>query len=141
MNVKKIKRFLSLTLVCLLFASTTAFASTKASEQIAWYDLDARAIGGGEIAIKTSITATNIMQEIGVLRINVFTWGDYGLELVESYDKDDTGMTSINSGAYNNTIYFSGEAGKTYQIVVSVFAEDKDGGSDSRSKTFSITAE
>ena len=138
--MKKFIRVLTLVLACTLFTSTAAFATTKASEQIARYDLDAKAIGNGEIAIKASITGTNIMREIGVESINIFTRGTYGIELVESYDKDDAGMTNSNSGGYTDTIYFSGEPGVLYQIVVTVFAEDRDGESDSRSQTFSVIA-
>lgn len=58
-----------------------------------------------------------------------------GTTLVESLNKDDSGMSKKNATSYANTIYFDGETGTRYRVEVSAFAEDAGGDSDSRSKT------
>lgn len=63
-----------------------------------------------------------------------------GTTLVESLNKDDSGMSKKNATSYANTIYFDGETGTRYRVEVSVFAEDAGGDSDSRSKTVTLTA-
>ena len=49
-------------------------------------------------------------------------------------------MVNTNSPKYGNTVYFQGVSGEQYQIIVTIFAEDENGDSDSRSKTFTVTA-
>ena len=56
------------------------------------------------------------------------------------FDKDDPDMTVTDAIKHGTTIYYNGESGKEYRIIVTVFAEDKNGESDSRSKTMSVTA-
>ena len=74
---------------------------------------------------------------IGVEKIKIY---ENGTTLVESLNKDDSGMSKKNATSYANTIYFDGETGTRYRVEVSVFAEDAGGDSDSRSKTVTLTA-
>lgn len=139
--MKKVKLCITLVLTCALFVATSSFAVARASAQIDYYDIKAKAIGNGEIAIKFSVTGSNFMEELGAESIYIYERAILGWDLVETMDKDDPGMTSHDSMRHGTTVYFSGESGKEYKIIVTIFAEDKNGDSDSRSKTFSITAE
>lgn len=139
--MKKIKSCITLIIVCTLFMANTTFASARASEQISFYMMDVTSTGNGRIAIMFSITGTNFMDRIGAQSIYVLERKAYGWDIAESWDADDPGMIEENAAKHGNTIYFNGESGKEYRIVVTVFAEDEYGESDSRSKTFNITAE
>lgn len=138
--MKKIKLCITLVLTCVLFAATSSFAAARASAQIDYYSINAKAIGNGEIAIMFTVTAPRFMEELGAESIYVYERATLGWDLVEIMDKDDSGMTAHDAMRHGTTVYFNGESGKEYRIVVTIFAEDKDGESDSRSKTFSITA-
>lgn len=138
--MKRIMRCIPILLVCALLMATTSFATTKASEQIASYSIYAAPMGNGKIGIDFSITATGIMKEVGAESIFIYKLGTHGYELVESYSKDDPGMTETNTWEYGNSILFQGVSGGDYQITVSVFAEDMNGDSDSRSMRYNIIA-
>lgn len=139
--MKKIKSCIILLMVCVTCLASSTFASARASAQIDYYTMDVTSTGGGRIAIMFSVTGANIMNELGAESIYIFERATLGWELADSFDKDDPNMTKTNAIKYGNTVYFNGESGKEYRIIVTIFAEDKDGESDSRSKTFSITAE
>ena len=138
--MKKVKYCISMVLVCTLFFATASFAAARASAQIDYYNINAIASGGGEIAIRFSITAPNYMRELGAESIYIYERGTFGWDLVEKFDKDDPDMTVTDAIKHGTTIYYNGESGNEYRIIVTVFAEDKNGESDSRSKTMSVTA-
>lgn len=139
--MKKVKCCITLLLVCALFAANSVSAFARASEQIDSYYMDVTPAGNGEIAIMFSVTGTGMMNRIGAENIYIFERGLYNVwELAENFDTDDPDMSERNSPSYGNTIYFQGVPGEEYQIIVKVFAEDKNGDSDSRSKTFYVTA-
>jgi hypothetical protein len=138
--MKKVKCCISLLLVCALFAATSVSAFARASEQINSYYMDVTPAGDGEIAIMFSVTGNGMMERLGAKSIRIFERGTYGWELTDSFDEDTPDMVEANSPQYGNTIYFQGEPGEQYQIIVTIFAEDKNGDSDSRSKTFTVTA-
>ena len=80
------------------------------------------------------------MESLGAESIFIYERGAIGWELADRFLKTDPGMTADNAVKYGTTVYFNGESGKEYRIIVTVFAEDKDGESDSRSKTMTLTA-
>ena len=139
--MKKAKIFSSVVLVCALFMVMSPFAFARASSQIDIYSMDVTATGNGKIAIMFSVTGAGFMDQIGAKSIDVYERESTGWETAVSYDADDFGMTASNVTKYGNTKYFYGEPGEEYKIEVTIFAEDKYGDSDSRSKTFYITAE
>lgn len=138
--MKQIRRCVSILLVCMCLLTSTAFASEKASDQIASYSVYVAPVGDGRIGMDFSITAPDFMEEIGAKSITVYEITPSGYQLRAEYTKDDSGMIRTDSWFHLNTIYFDGVAGKTYYITVSVFATDYNGGSDSRSKSFTVTA-
>lgn len=137
--MKQLKRCASILLVCALLIATPVFATTKASEQITWYFIDGGSMGNGQIAVDFSIVGTGEMKQIGAQSISIYKLGASGYELEESFDKDDPGMTATNSWEYGNTIYYQGEVGEDYRIVVTLFAKDMNNDSDSRSKTLYVS--
>lgn len=135
--MKKFRRTVALILIFSLLLATSAFAITRASEQIRSHSITVTANRDGEIAIEVSVSALGLMKQIGVEEILIY---ENGTRLVESFDKDDSGMSKKRATSYANTIYFDGESGTQYRVEVTVFAEDMDGVSDSRSKTVTLTA-
>lgn len=138
--MKRVKGFISVVLVCALFTATSIPALARASSQIDAYYMDVTSTGNGEIAIMFSVTGNGMMDRLGAESIRIFERGTYGWELADSFDEDDPNMVGTNSPKYGNTVYFQGEPGEQYQVIVTIFAEDENGDSDSRSKTFTVTA-
>lgn len=139
--MKKIKKLFCMAFVCALCITMSPFAAARASSQIDIYTMDVTSAGGGKIAIMFSVTGTNVMKRLGAESIYVYERDIIGWKVAEKFDVDDPDMTKYNATKYGNTIYFNGESGEEYKVIVTIFAEDKNGDSDSRSKTFSITAE
>ena len=138
--MKKAKGFMSFLLVCALFAATSVPALARASSQIDAYYMDVTPTGNGEIAIMFSVTGNGMMDRLGAESIRIFERGTYGWESADTIDEDEPNMVKTNSPKYGNTVYFQGVSGEQYQIIVTIFAEDENGDSDSRSKTFTVTA-
>lgn len=133
-------RFFSLILVLALMFTFPAFASVRASDQLSDYDMNARAIGDGEIAIKFSVRAADNMVKIGSSRILVYENINGRWFLVEDLDMDDPDMIATDVNYHSDTLHFSGFSGTEYRIYVEVYAEDYAGKSDSRAETFYVTA-
>ncbi len=138
--MKKVKIFMSFLLVCALFVATSISALARASSQIDAYYMDVTSTENGEIAIMFSVTGNGMMDRLGAKSIRIFERGTYGWELTDTMDEDDPNMVKTDSPKYGNTIYYQGKPGEQYQIIVTIFAEDENGDSDSRSKTFTVTA-
>ena len=139
--MKKIRYCMSLILVCALFMATTTVASARASEQISQYYMYATAVSGERIAIDFTVVGVGEMKELGAESIYIYKYGTIGLEYQDHFTKSDIGMTAKNAPYFGNTIYYNAEAGEEYIVVVNIFAEDKNGNSDSRSKTFAVTVD
>ena len=138
--MRQIKRCVSIFLACMCLLTSTAFATIKASEQISSYSIYAAPAGDGQIGVEFSITAPYFMEEIGAESITIYEITPTGQKLRAEYTKDDSGMIATDAWVHLNTFYFDGVAGKTYYVTVTVFATDYDGGSDSRTKSFTVTA-
>ena len=138
--MKKLKVFSSILLVCALFMVISPFAAARASSQIDIYTMDVTATRNGRIAIMFSVTGAGFMDRLGAESIYIYESESTGWEKVDSFDADDPGMTASNAAQYGNTKYLYGKPSTEYKIVVTIFAEDKNGDSDSRSKTFYVTA-
>ena len=134
-------RFITLTLILSIILALPAFAtqntSDRASEQLRSYFMDARNAGNGEIIITFSVDGTRKMEQIGAKRIVVFNKVGGVWSIVESWSKDDSGMTASNAYYYGNTMYFNGKVGTEYRVDITIFAENSSG-SDSRTQTFFV---
>ena len=138
--MKQIRRCVSLLLACMCLLTSTAFASENASDQISSYFIYVAPMGNGQLGMDFSITAPYYMEEIGAESITVYEITSSGRKLRAEFTKDDDGMIETDSWFQANTLYFDGVAGKTYYVTITVFATDYDGGSDSRSRSFTVTA-
>lgn len=114
-------RFITLTLILSIILALPAFAtqntSDRASEQLRSYFMDARNAGNGEIIITFSVDGTRKMEQIGAERIVVFNKVGGVWSIVESWSKDDSGMTASNAYYYGNTMYFNGKVGTEYRVT------------------------
>lgn len=138
--MKQIRRCVSILLACMCLLASTAFASENASDQIVAYSIYVEPVGNGQIGMEFSISAPYFMEEIGAESITIYEITPTGQKLRAEYTKDDPGMIATDAWVHLNTFYFDGVAGKTYYVTVTVFATDYDGGSDSRTKSFTVTA-
>lgn len=129
---------LLLTVICIFsFTIPISADSSKASDQISAYliNVDSRS---SAINVKFSVTGNGIANKLGCESIDVYKQSGSQWVLSESKDEYDTGMSQYNSFTYTNTIYCNAEAGASYKVVVTVFAEN-DAGRDTRSKTVYVT--
>ena len=138
--MKQIKRCVSILLACMCLLTSTAFAATNASDQIVSYSMNAAPIGNGQITIDFTIMARFNMEEVGAQEIYVFEHSGTSFIPKAHYTKDDPGMIRTDTFCQANSIIFDGVAGKTYYVTITVFATDYNGGSDSRTKSFTVTA-
>lgn len=138
--MKRIKRTLVLTFISILCLTAFAQAATQASAQIARYTINAGAYSTGEILVDFSITGCGIMKKIGAQQIVIYDLDYSSVIPVKTFTEDDAGMSVEDFYTHVNTIHYQGIAGHTYRVIVTVFAEDYAGESDSRSKAFTFTA-
>ena len=137
--MKKLRRTLALTLISLFCLTAVAQAATQASAQIASYAMNAGAYSTGEILVDFSITGCGIMKKIGAEKIEIYDLEYSSTDPVKTFREDDAGMSLEDDYTHVNTIHYWGIVGHRYKVIVTVFAEDYEGESDSRSKTFTFT--
>ena len=138
--MKLVKRIVPLLLACALLMATPAFASEKASDQISSYLIDVAPMGNGRIVIEFSITTPGIMKEVGAYSVVIVELSESGIIPKKTFTTEDDHMISTDTWVHDDHVTFYGEPGKEYYISVTIYAEDYDGGSDSRSKNFTVTA-
>ena len=137
--MKKLKQTLLLTLIAAFCMTAFAQAATYASAQICRYAMNAGAYSTGEILVDFSITGCGIMKKIGAEKIEIYDLNYSSVTPVKTFTEDDAGMSVEDFYTHVNTIHYWGIVGHRYKVVVTVFAEDYAGESDSRSKTFTFT--
>lgn len=125
---------LALTLATLLTA-TAAAVETRASMLIASHSCVASMDTDGEIRVTFSITGKKIMSRIGAQSMSFYIKNGTSWKLVESYTEYYVGMSAMNKLSHGNTITYQGTAGEEYKIVVTLFAKNSDGETDSRTYT------
>ena len=131
---KIISLIFALTLIAML--TTTAVAmETRASKLIISHSCVASADTDGKINVTFSITGKRIMSRIGAQSMSFYIKNGTSWKLVESYTEYYFGMSAMNKVTYDNTITYQGTAGEEYKVVVTLFAKDSDGATDSRTYT------
>ena len=141
--MKLFKRCLAISSLCVVLLVTSVFASVKASEQIYRYYLNVTSGSNGIIYVDFSISATGIMKNIGVESIAIYKNGAHGWEYVDRLEAGDVDMDGMELSVsdmphHGGTIKYPGGSNQEYQVIVTVFAEDYNNDSDSRSKTFIV---
>ena len=89
----------------------------------------------GEIRVTFSITGKKIMSRIGAQSMSFYIKNGTSWKLVESYTEYYVGMSAMNKLSHGNTITYQGTAGEEYKVVVTLFVQDSDGATDSRTYT------
>lgn len=136
MNRKRLFAIL-MACVCLFVLSVPALAvEGRASEQIRTYSMNAVA-SNSSIKVSFEIYGKTKMDKLGCQSISVYEKSGTKWVLVESYDENDEGMSKSSSSTHINTIYCDMSAGKEYQVIVTVYAENS-AGRDTRSATFYV---
>lgn len=141
-KVKLKRRIFSVLFIILLVSLAVApvfAAEMRASGQIHDCITDVTAKIGGDIKIAFDVMGKTAMKELGAEEIIIYRCSGSKWIEVDSYDRNDDGMTETNSRRYKNTIIFDGTSGAEYKVVITVFAEDSSG-YDSRTKTHYVTA-
>lgn len=79
------------------------------------------------------------MDRIGFESVEIYEkWGSLWRKEA-SYDVNDSGMCNERARLYSGTLTYHGSSESEYKVVVTIFAEDANG-TDSRTKTFYVTA-
>lgn len=132
------KRMISLILalaLIALFATNAAAMGMRASLLIASHSCSARAGTDGEMDVTFSITGKKIMSTIGAKSIYFYVKNGNTWKFDKLYTQYYTGMSAENKLTHGNTITYQGKAGMEYKIVVTLFVENSEGATDSRTYT------
>lgn len=132
----KAKRLFPFFYVVISMITLTLPASARASDQLRDYWMNA-GTSNGQIFVEFSVKGQRIMNRIGCENIVVYEDANGQWNKVASLDEDDSGMSGVNSRSFGNTIYIDGDNGRSYKVVVAIFAEDNNG-RDSREETFYV---
>jgi hypothetical protein len=125
-----------LALILTALLSTAAFAAeSRASALIFSHSCSASAGTDGEMDVTFSITGKKIMSIIGAKSIYFYVKNGNTWKFDKLYTQYYTGMSAENKLTHGNTITYQGKAGTEYKIVVTLFVEDSEGATDSRTYT------
>lgn len=136
MNTKKYLLFRAVAIVlviaCILPINVLA-AESRASDYLTAYSAYIYPAGWGKIQVWFEVDGTNIMDEIGVLEIQIFESKDNeNWYWVETYTYNDhSGMLIYNNYDHVGHIEYSGTIGRYYMAYVCVWA-GKNGDGDTR---------
>lgn len=130
-------RFFSLCFAVLLLLTIPINALTQASDYIQSYSINV-STSGQKVQTVFKVRATGEMTKLGTYSIRIYEYPYNSSNLVDSKDEFDTGMTKTNSFTYSNSITYTGQSGKNYKVIVTVFARDASG-SDSRTETYYVS--
>ena len=137
---KSCSRICALLVALSIVLSVPALANTyRASDQISSHNVEAVATGGGAFEVYFNVYGTGKMTCLGAESIVIREKSGSVWRVVETYDRDDSGMTSSNAFVHAATLYHNGTSGTEYMIEVTLFAENASG-YDSRLKVVYVTA-
>lgn len=141
---KTVKSIVSLifavSILCSLLVVPVSAAEIQASNLISNHSCNASAAGGGKISVGFSITAKGTMSRLGAQSMYFYAENGSLWSLKESYGPYDTGMSAADKFTYSNTLTYQGTSGVKYKVVVTLFAKNSAGTSDTRDYTFYVTA-
>ena len=131
-------RIVALTLALLLLAPTSVPASAaevqpRASAYLDSYNAYVYAAGNGKVQVYFHVVATNYMDEIGALTIQLYESTDNSTwRLMKNFSHTAyTAMLGENEHFYGSHVEYPGTAGRYYKAYVCIWA-GKDGGGDTR---------
>ena len=125
--------------LCALVAvcSVPVFAIENASDLISQYDITVSE-SNNQITVDFEILSYSIIDCMGAESIAVYYKDGSRWIFLDEKTRDNNGMSRANTSGFTNTIYFDGDSGYDYKVVVEIFAENEEG-YDSRIKTCYIS--
>ena len=132
---KRIVSFVLALVLTTLLATVTVATEVRASALIISHSCSASAGTDGEMDVTFSITGKKIMSTIGAKSIYFYVKNGNTWKFDKLYTQYYIGMSAENKLTHGNTITYQGKAGTEYKIVVTLFVEDSEGATDSRTYT------
>ena len=135
----KFKSFISMTLATLLLLTmlivSASAAEARASDLILNRSCKVTAADSGKIAVNFSVVSRLGAQSMKFYSQNGSSW-----TFEDSYGQYDSGMSISNNYTFDNTVYYQGTSGVKYKVVVTLFATNSSGTTDTRNYTLYVTA-
>lgn len=132
---KRIVSFVLALVLTTLLATVAVATEVRASALIISHSCSASAGTDGEMDVTFSITGKKIMSTIGAKSIYFYVKNGNAWKFDKLYTQYYIGMSAENKLTHGNTITYQGKAGTEYKIVVTLFGEDSEGATDSRTYT------
>ena len=132
---KRIVSFVLALVLTTLLAIVAVSTEVRASALIVSHSCSASAGTDGEMDVTFSITGKKIMSTIGAKSIYFYVKNGNTWKFDKLYTQYYIGMSAENKLTHGNTITYQGKAGTEYKIVVTLFVEDSEGATDSRTYT------
>lgn len=132
---KRIVSFALALVLTTLLATVAVATEVRASALIVSHSCSASAGTDGEMDVTFSITGKKIMSTIGAKSIYFYVKNGNTWKFDKLYTQYYIGMSAENKLTHGNTITYQGKAGTEYKIVVTLFVEDSEGATDSRTYT------
>lgn len=132
---KRIVSFVLALVLTTLLATVAVATEVRASALIVSHSCSASAGTDGEMDVTFSITGKKIMSTIGAKSIYFYVKNGNTWKFDKLYTQYYIGMSAENKLTHGNTITYQGKAGTEYKIVVTLFVEDSEGATDSRTYT------
>ena len=132
---KRIVSFVLALVLTTLLATVAVATEVRASALIVSHSCSESAGTDGEMDVTFSITGKKIMSTIGAKSIYFYVKNGNTWKFDKLYTQYYIGMSAENKLTHGNTITYQGKAGTEYKIVVTLFVEDSEGATDSRTYT------
>lgn len=139
MNINKHSAMLRIATVILIFSLVLPLAvsasgiESRASAYLDSYGAYVYLPGDGEVRVYFNVQGTGMMDELGVLRIELYESTDginwTGVKVFKHYTT--AGMLSYNDDYHSGHVSYSGVAGRYYKAYICVWG-GKDGAGDTR---------
>ena len=140
----KFKSFISMTLATLLLLTmlivSASAAEARASDLILNRSCIVTAADSGKIAVNFSVTTSGIVSRLGAQSMKFYSQNGSSWTFEDSYGQYDSGMSISNNYTFDNTVYYQGTSGVKYKVVVTLFATNSSGTTDTRNYTLYVTA-
>ena len=98
------------------------------------------AADSGKIAVNFSVTTSGIVSRLGAQSMKFYSQNGSSWTFEDSYGQYDSGMSISNNYTFDNTVYYQGTSGVKYKVVVTLFATNSSGTTDTRNYTLYVTA-
>ena len=120
---------LFLVIVLMFGLTSSASASTNASDYFAHGEVSASAAGNGKLRIKLDVLATDIMQEVGATQIIVHEKQANGsYQPVYTFKREDHPNLIIkNRSSIVTFVTYQGKPGNTYYVTARCYAKNAHG--------------